>query len=214
MIRRFVPILAGLVLSATVAAATGDKPTFKQGKNYHLVVPVQPTRTRRDQVQVIEFFRYGCAACAALRPHLERWLSEQPESVLFERVPAVWNPAWKSRARAFYTAKVLGVADRLRSAIHDAVTKNGELPRDEAGFQKFFAAHGVDKVHFESAWASDAVENMMKRAAVLAARYRVRGLPAIAVGGQYITGPTMAASAGQMVDIMNALVHKVLEGKK
>ncbi|HET6725453.1 MAG TPA: thiol:disulfide interchange protein DsbA/DsbL [Gammaproteobacteria bacterium] len=207
-------ILLALALGATAGAAAAEQHQFKRGENYHLVVPVQPTRADRNQVQVIEFFWYGCPHCYAFEPYLENWLKQKPENVLFKRVPAVANPAWEPQARAFYTAKALGMLDKVHGAIFDEIHARHHFLRTEQDFEQFFARYGVGSQQFEAAWNSFAVNMKLKQAAVLATRYRVLGVPAIAVGGKYSTGPTMAASFPQLIDIINTLIDKVLDSKK
>ncbi|HET7369354.1 MAG TPA: thiol:disulfide interchange protein DsbA/DsbL [Gammaproteobacteria bacterium] len=201
-------------LTASGAAATAGQAPFRQGQNYHLVVPVQPTDAGPDQVEIIEFFWYGCPHCYAFEPYLENWLAQKPESVLFKRVPAVGSPAWKPQARAFYTAQVLGILDKVHQAIFDEIHARHHFLRSEDDFQQFFARYGVSEDQFEAAWNSAAVDNRVKRAAVLGARYRIMGVPTVIVGGMYSTGPTLADSFPQLIGIIDFLTEKRLDSKK
>ncbi|HET6654629.1 MAG TPA: thiol:disulfide interchange protein DsbA/DsbL [Gammaproteobacteria bacterium] len=210
-------LLLAVGLAATGTAATGQQPDrqpFKQGADYHLVVPVQPTDASRNQVEVIEFFWYGCPHCYAFEPYLENWLAHKPESVLFKRVPAVANPAWKPQARAFYTAQVLGILNKVHKPIFDEIHARHHFLRTEDDFQQFFARFGVSKDQFEAAWNSFAVNTRVKQAAVLGARYRIMGVPTVVVGGMYSTGPTMADSFPQLIEIIDFLTDKRLDSKK
>lgn len=214
MVRFFAAVLLASALGVTACAAAAEQPQFRQGENYHLVVPVQPTDADRNQVEVIEFFWYGCPHCYAFEPYLENWLKQKPENILFKRVPAIANPAWEPQARAFYTAKALGALGKLHEAIFDEIHARHHFLRTEQDFKQLFVRNGVDGQQFEAAWDSFAVDMKLKQAAVLAARYRVLGVPTIVIGGKYSTGPTMAASFPQLIDIINTLIDKVLDSKK
>ncbi|HET6654661.1 MAG TPA: thiol:disulfide interchange protein DsbA/DsbL [Gammaproteobacteria bacterium] len=201
----------GLAMSGAAAAA---QQRFRQGEDYHLVVPVQPTNAGQNQVEVIEFFWYGCPHCYAFEPYLENWLARKPENIIFKRVPAMANPAWKPQARAFYTAQVLGILDKVHKPIFDEIHVRRHFLRTEEDFQQFFARYGVSKQQFENAWNSFAVNTRLKHAAVLGERYRVLGVPTIAIGGAYSTEPRLADSFPQFVDIIDFLVNKRLDSKK
>lgn len=207
-------LLLALGLVTATACSAGDKTSFKQGKNYNLVVPVQPTDANRNQVEVIEFFWYGCPHCYAFEPYLEEWLARKPGNVLFKRVPAVANPSWEPQARAFYTAQVLGIVDKIHKPIFDEIHAKHHFLRDEDDFQQFFAQYGVDKQQFEDTWNSFAVDTKLKQAAVLGERYRVLGVPTVAVGGMYTTGPTLADSFPQLIDIIDFLIDKRFDSKQ
>lgn len=214
---RFGQYLAGAVLALGLATATtslaAETPAFKQGTDYHLVVPVQPTDAGPGQVQVLEFFWYGCPHCRAFEPYLESWLANKPGGVLFKRVPAVVNPAWKPQARAFYTARALGILEEVHKAIFDSI-QSGQSLRDEKDFQHFFARYGIDKDQFEDAWHSSAVDSSLKEAAILGERYRVTGVPTMVVGGMYSTGAAEAHGFPRLIDIVNFLIDKRLANQE
>ncbi|HET7570718.1 MAG TPA: thiol:disulfide interchange protein DsbA/DsbL [Gammaproteobacteria bacterium] len=210
-------LLVGLLMVFAVTAAAHAapaQPQFKEGENYRLVVPVQPTDAGPNQVQVIEFFWYGCPHCYAFEPYLENWAASQPDNVLFKRVPAVINPGWKPQARAFYTARVLGVVGKLHKPIFDEIHLRHHFLHDEESFQKFFAQYGISKDQFDTAWNSFAVDTMMKQAAVLGERYRIMGVPTVVVAGKYITGPTMVKSFPELIQVIDFLVNKTLQSKR
>lgn len=214
-------LLAGLLMALALAAAahaapaqSKPQPQFKQGVNYRLVVPVQPTDAGPNQVQVLEFFWYGCPHCYAFEPYLENWLAKQPDNVLFKRVPSVANPGWKPQARAFYTAKVLGVVNKLHKPIFDEIHLRHHFLHTQEGFQKFFAQYGISQDQFNNAWNSFAVDTMLKQAAVLGERYRIMGVPTVVVAGKYITGPTMVKSFPELVQVIDFLVNKTLQSKR
>ena len=95
--------LASLLLLATSVTASADA-AYKLGVNYQAVLPAQPVSTTPGQIEVIDFFWYGCPHCNALEPYLEAWERSKPANVVLKRVPAILQPEWEPAARAYYTA--------------------------------------------------------------------------------------------------------------
>jgi thiol:disulfide interchange protein DsbA len=149
-----------------------------------------------------------------LEPYLENWLANKPGNVRFKRVPAVINPAWRPQARAFYTAKALGILDEIHKPIFDEIHDKHHFLRDKRDFQQFFAQYGIDKEQFEEAWNSPSVETGLQRAAVLGERYRVTAVPMVVVGGMYSTEAAEAHDFARLINMINFLIDKRLEDKE
>lgn len=209
--------LAGLLLTLSLAAtasaaATSSPAPFTEGKNYQRVVPAQPTSAGPGQVEVIEFFWYGCPHCFAFEPYLENWLAHKPDNVVFRRIPATANPAWAPQAHAFYTAQVLGIVDKVHKPIFDEIQVKRHFLNSEQDFEQFFEKYGVGKQDFENAWNSFAVNTKLKQSKVLEERYRVLGVPTVIVAGKYSTGPQDVKNWQQLLQVVDYLVDK--ESKK
>ncbi|MGH8307468.1 MAG: thiol:disulfide interchange protein DsbA/DsbL, partial [Gammaproteobacteria bacterium] len=58
-------LAAGVLLTSSAALAATS---FKEGVNYVPVSPPQPTTVQPGQIEVIEFFWYGCPHCFAFEP--------------------------------------------------------------------------------------------------------------------------------------------------
>jgi thiol:disulfide interchange protein DsbA len=76
--------LFGLMIHGVAHA---EQPAFKEGLQYTLIEPAPPTR-EGDEVEVIEFFWYGCPHCNSLEPYIKSWLAKKPDNVRFVRIPA------------------------------------------------------------------------------------------------------------------------------
>jgi thiol:disulfide interchange protein DsbA len=55
---------------AAAAAATVAPTPWQEGVNYTRLVPAQPTSVPAGQVEVLEFFWYGCPHCNAIDPQV------------------------------------------------------------------------------------------------------------------------------------------------
>jgi thiol:disulfide interchange protein DsbA len=195
------------VLFSTAAFGAAKPEEFKQGVDYELVNPPQPT-VDPSKVEVMEFFWYGCPHCYHFEPDLNAWLKKKPDNVVFIRQPAVFNARWAAHAKAFYTAEVLGVLDKVHADLYDAIQNKKQALESEADLAKFFAEHGVAEADFHKAYKSFAVDTKMRQAETMAARYGVTGTPNVIVNGKYRIAPQQAKSFPRMITIMNALIEK------
>lgn len=195
----FVLLLSGAALAAG---------SIDEGIEYKRISPPQPTDSG-DKIEVIEMFWYGCPHCFHFEPRLNEWLQKQkPANVVFKRIPADFNGRWETLARAYYTAKVLGVADRVHEDLFNAIHVKGKRMDSEAQLADFFAAHGVPRDKFKGAFHSFAVDAKVRRAQDLTRRYGIDGVPALIIDGKYRTDATMAGSQAAMIDVLNYLIKK------
>lgn len=179
---------------------------FKEGTDYDLVRPAQPTKNP-PQIEVMEFFWYGCPHCLEFEPDLNAWLKNKPQNVDFIRQPAVFNEQWAAHAKAFFTAEALGLGEKLHPAFFEAIQGKKEKLMTEEEQAKFFVANGVDEASFHKAYKSFAVDSNMRNATGLAAKYGITGTPSIVVNGKYLVSPSKAKSFERMIAITNALIR-------
>ena len=80
---------------------------YKEGVHYKKLSPQQSETG--ENVEVLEFFWYGCPHCYTFEPYLNAWKKSNPDNVDFARVPAIVRPDWEVQARAYYALSNLGV---------------------------------------------------------------------------------------------------------
>lgn len=210
-------LLLGTLLSAgaIAAPATGPIPPapYKEGVNYQPVVPAQPLSVNPGQIEVVDFFWYGCPHCNALEPYLEAWERSKAANVVLVRVPAVLEPDWEPAAHAYYVAKELGIVDQAQPAIFDGMHKSKVLPQNavESDFENFFAQQwSVDRKKFESTWNSPVVAADLAHANELVQRYGIlsQGVPTLIVDGKWMTGGGFGVTYSQIMQVVDFLVQK------
>ncbi len=186
-----------------------------EGIEYKRVTPAQPTITK-NKIEVVELFWYGCPHCFYLEPDLEEWLAKKPENVVFYRVPAIFSPAWALHARAFYTAKSLGLIENGKTEFHKAffaeIHKHKKHLNNKKSIQAFFTRFGVSAEDFNNTFDSFAVNTKVNRAATLSKRYQVEGVPSLIVNGKYRTDGPMGGGRKGMLKVLDFLIKK--ESKK
>jgi len=118
----FMKKLSLLVVAIATAAVLGlaSASRVMAAEGYEMVTPAQPT-TSKDKVEVVELFWYGCPHCYKFEPYVERWLKRKPKNVKFVRMPGVFRASWEIHARAYYTAEILGVVDKVHKPMFEAI---------------------------------------------------------------------------------------------
>ncbi len=197
-----------LVLGFSQAQA---EPRFEEDLHYFSVIPAMPG-AEGGRVTVMEFFWYGCPHCYTLEPAIDEWLKRKPDYVDFVPVPAMFNSANVIlHAKTYYALKLMGEAERLRPVIFDAMHRQKLRLDSREEMEQFLGKQGVDVEAFRKALASFAVQTQAKRAATLARRFDVRGVPAIVVDGKYRAGGLEGETLMQLTDY---LVEKVRKEKQ
>jgi thiol:disulfide interchange protein DsbA len=204
--------LFNVAAQAAPAAAPVAKPipAYKEGTNYQPVLPAQPTTTPPGQIEVLDFFWYGCPHCNAFEPYLESWERSKPADVVLRRVPAILEPDWEPAARAYYTAEALGLLAKSHMATFNEIHQNNHPLLNEADFQAFFVKQfNVDAKKFADTWASPAVDAKVAQAKVLADRYGLIefGVPTLVVNGKWITGGGYVPYS-QIMLVVNQLIQQ------
>ncbi len=175
-------------------------------------IELNPPRPTDDptKVEVIEFFWYGCPHCYRFDPYLAAWLKEKPANVVFKRQPVIFGRGWEPQARAYFTAEVLGVVDKIHQDFFDAMHKDKKRMVTEEELAEFFAVHGVDKETFKNAFYSFSVDMKVRQAEGIAPEYGINGVPSIVVNGKYLITGRTAKGFENMIKVMQERVKHEL----
>lgn len=196
-----------LVLNFFTSAGAAD---YTAGVDYK-TIDQQPTDTG-DNIEVLEFFWYGCPHCYHFEPEVSAWNKSKPANVTFIRVPAVFRPDWKVQARAYYALELMGVIEQLHGKIFDAIHKHKKRLNTLDSIADFVASEGIDKDKFIAEYNSFVVDGKVRKAVKKMKAYKIEGVPTVAVNGKYKTSGRMAGSYENMIKIINHLIEK--ESKK
>lgn len=194
-------LLAGLTSTASLAAK------YNEGEHYIPITPAQPTSSK-DQIEVVELFWYGCPHCFRLEPYVKRWLKKKPDNVKFVRMPGVLNPNWEIHARAYYTAEILGVVDKIHTPFFEALHEKKKRINTPDQIMALFKQHGVAEKDFKRLFRSFAVETKLRRAKDMGRRYQARGVPAIIVNGKYRISAQSAGGNAKVFKVVDQLVKQ------
>ncbi len=202
-----------LTLLALLFVASPSFAAFEEGVQYQTLDSPQPTSSG-DKIEVVELFWYGCPHCYHLEPELNAWLKKQPDDVALVRVPAVLGPSWELLARAYYTAQLLGVLDKIHEPLFDHIHKEHKAIRSVADLKAFFEQQGVSGADFDKTYNSFAVVTRTGRAREAHRLYGVSGVPTLIVNGKYRTSASLAGGNEQMLEVVDFLIDKERDAAK
>lgn len=209
------------------AMATEMSPSFKAGKEYKTL----PEMVYQDsQVQaiiaehpdqstiVLQFFSYGCHWCHTFEPSMQAWEQSLPESVVFIRVPVVFQPSWRSLAKAYYTMDALDQLGTMHTAFFDAVqTGSRELGSDD-GIRRYFIKHGIEAAQFDSVYQSFSMSRQLEESNTLMRTFQVMAIPFFVVIAPdqtiYATSSLVNPDEAQLVSVLNYLLTQASSGLK
>lgn len=201
-----------IVIMTLIAAGVASAKDFDEGIEYERIKPSVAT-TSAGKIEVVEMFWYGCPHCFQFEPYLHKWLKKKPANVEFVRIPATFRPLWKLHARAFYTAEVLDVGEKLHKTLFDTYHLERNRLDSEKALRKLFVKHGVKGSDFDDVFHSFAVETKLARAIDLTQRYGIKGVPSIIVNGKYRTSNKISGHAN-MLEVVDYLIRKESKRRK
>jgi thiol:disulfide interchange protein DsbA len=210
---------AGLLLPLAVPGAT-----WTEGVQYVRLAPPQQTTVPSGKVEVMEVFSYGCPACNAFLPVMEKLHRSLPANAQVVYLPAAFNPAedWPMFQRAFLAAQALGIAERTHQAMFDAVWKTGELGITDPGTNRlkqplpsiadaarFYArVAGVDPQQFLAMANSFGIDSKIRAADAQILAMRVDSTPTLIVNGRYRVIRDELKNNDELIEVVKYLVAK------
>ena len=187
MNRRDALKLAGLAIALPAANVAWANETYLE---------LNPAQKGDDpsKIEVLEFFHYGCPHCRDFHPLITAWKKKLPADVAFRAVPAVWNNAQLSGlARLFFAA----VQDDKRPLFN------------EQQVSEWIAGKVGDAAKFIETYKSFGVGSMVQRADQLARALKIQGVPAMVVGGRYLTSASLTGSHENTLKVADELIARV-----
>jgi thiol:disulfide interchange protein DsbA len=208
MTRTVLSLFAGVFLAVSAAFAA----PFEEGVQYVPIQP-QPAVGSGDEVEVIEFFWYGCSHCMDFEPVAKKWAAGLPENVIFTQIPVMFGKHVDLHAQVYYALEGMGELDRVHDKFFQVMHNDGRKLRTRAEVDAFLVENGVDMDKFNEAMNSFAVAAKVNRARALMRRYGIRGVPALVIDGRYRSGSGFR-SYEEMTEVADYVVDKVLAQRK
>lgn len=202
----------GFNLAVSALALTGFTGLRAEGIDiegkYQRIVPAQPTESPQGKVEVLEVFGYPCPSCFRFLPIMERFERATPEHVYLRRMPAIFRSSWELPARAFYTAKFLGVLEKLHRPIFEALHVDKRRMDDVASWRKLFVENDVPAADFDKTYKSFAVESGIRKSVVMQGRYGVSATPSLVINGKYRVPAGLSGSYENMLRVALGLAER------
>ena len=196
-------------LAATAAAVPGllALPAWAQsGAGYATLKDRAPVDAPAGQIEVLEFFSYGCSHCMNFEPMFSAWKKAAAKDVVVRPVHVGFQSSFEPLQRIYYALEAVGQVDQVHAKVFAALqTQRTRLDKPEVLFP-WVAEQGVDRAKFEEAYKSFGVANKLRRAVQLQEAYKVEGTPALGIAGKYYTDGSMAGGFERMIQITNNLI--------
>lgn len=205
--------LLTLLILTFVVIGCGDKnaleANYVEGVNYRALAT--PIATNGEQIEVMEFFWYGCPHCESFEQPLHQWQKTMAADVDLVQSPAIWNDLMKLHAKVFFIVQNMADADKAHAALFQEVMGLREIRDIKLQTQKlaeFLQRFGLSQIDFERQLASAEINQQLAQAIKLMSQSEVDGTPSIVVNGRYLVLNQSAKSFEQVLDITRFLVEK------
>ena len=200
-------LMTACLLIAALITAPASR-AAEAGKDYvQLATPLLTTSGNR--IEVAEFFWYRCPHCFELEPALNDWIHTLPRDVAIRRIPAVLNQSWVPQARAWYTLKLMGVADKYHDELFNAIHLDGLDASSELSLFAWAGRMGMNQQTFANTYHSFAVQTKVAQAAQLTRDSQITGVPSFVVDGRYVTSVAMTGSEQALFKTLDELIARV-----
>ena len=208
--KKFISLFFVALLLPLTQAFAAD---YSDGNGYTSIK--NPVRTDDpNKVEVVEIFWYGCPHCYSLEPVVSAWKKDIADDVDFKYMPAVFGRGWLNHAKAFYVADLLGVEDKLRADLFNAIHVEGKRLNSEDDLAEFFANYGVSEDTFRKQFNSFAVNSRLSQADAKIRAYGARGVPGIIVNGKYLVTAATAGGNNNITAVVDFLIEKERQARQ
>ncbi len=194
------------------AAVNAQNPPLA-GREYLVLDPPRPVAPG-GAIEVIEFFYYGCPVCYEAQPYIARWIENAGVDVVLKRAPSATTESSESFALTYYALEASGRLAELHWPVYENHHFDDRRLNQESDLLEWLARNGVDAEAFRR--LRDSAENRARVAEGrrLFERYNVRGVPAFAVDGRFLTSARLAGGVKEMMDVVAYLVERAREERR
>ncbi|MDX2218911.1 MAG: thiol:disulfide interchange protein DsbA/DsbL [Burkholderiales bacterium] len=154
------------------------------GRDYSQLNPPQPKITD-TQIEVLEFFAYGCIHCFHLEPKLEKWKTTLAKDTKLTRVPTPFAIRGLDSVPLYYTLEAMGQLDKLHYKIFEALHNDNVILGNPSVRDQWLAKNGVDPKKFQEVEQSFSVQNKIRAAREYSQKYRIESTPTLVINGKY-----------------------------
>ena len=183
------------------------------GREYLVLDPPRPVAPG-PAIEVIEFFYYGCPVCYESQLHIARWLAGSGADVSFTRVPSAFTEQSESYALTFYALQSAGRLAQLHGPVYENHHFEDRRLSEEKNLLDWLARNGVDAERFREVRNSAGNRARVAEGRRIFADYNVKGVPAFAVDGRYLTSARLANGVKEMMDVVEYLVGRAREDRR
>jgi thiol:disulfide interchange protein DsbA len=195
-----------VAMGAVARTAPVTAQTFDIRGKFKPITPPQLPETPEGTIEVVDIFGYRCPHCFNFLPVMQRYERSKPDYVVIRHMPVIFRESWEAPARAYYTAELLGVVDKVHRPIFEALHGKNLPMKEDAEWRSVFVAQGVSGEDFDKTFRSFAVESLLRKSTVMQGRYGISSTPSLVVHGKYLVLGGLAGSQQNMIKVVEGLV--------
>lgn len=176
---------------------------------YTLLPTPVPKSVPEGQLEVIDFFSYGCPHCHDFQPLLNDWRKALAPDVGVVGVPITFGrKQWETYARIYFSLEALDQLSLLHAKVFDAIHLKKVPLHDEKALAQWMKEQGQDGDRFVQTMKSFAVQSRLQKSLQVAEAYRVNSVPLLAVEGRFLISGSQAGSFPNMLAIADGLLDE------
>lgn len=196
--------LRGLVLLLVSFIAL---PAMAQG--YTTLNERAPLQVAAEKIEVAAVFSYTCPYCYQLEPLLQTWMLKQQADVQVVHLPAAFNKQWEHLARAYYIMDALNLTQQAHLPLFNAIHQEKTNLSSQRALEVFFERYGIKKDQVNQLYTSFGVESRLRQDIARLKTYRLTGVPALVIDGQYVIDGNSAGSLENMLKVAEQLIIEI-----
>ena len=144
---------------------------------------------------------------------MAQWIKNAAKDVVVRRIPVAFNDSFAPQQRLFFALEALNLLDTLHTKVFQAVHVDKQPLNTDASIQAWAEKQGVDKTKFAETYKSFGMASKLRRAVQLQNDFKVEGVPALGIAGRFYTDGSMAGSMERALQVTEALLAQVRQGK-
>ena len=203
-------LLAGLFLAGAAYAVGEYFASVRTQQPVYLTLS-QPSPLVQGKIEIVEFFWYGCPHCYKYEPVLANWARKHADSVILRRVPAGMHEKQRPHQKVYYTLAALNRLDDLHQASFAYIHDKKKTLNSDTSIDNFAREQGIDPATWHGAFNASAVLEQAKAATELQRTYQAERVPSVAIGGRYLTSPSMVGMSLPYVGQTDEMRYKATE---
>lgn len=188
------------------AAAQAQARAFKDGADYLTLGKPAPTEAPAGQIEVVDFFFYGCPHCNNFEPQLEAWSKKLPKDVTLRRAPVLFRPDFEAQQRLYFVLEGMGKVEQLHKKAFYAIHVDKQPLNTAEQVSAWAEKQGISKAKFVEMYNSFSVSTKVRKATQLQDLYKVEGVPALGVGGRYYTSADLTQTMERALQVVDYLI--------
>ena len=207
--RTFQAVLCFSLLFCTPSLSHADDHwQFQNNKHYRTLSSAENMSAEQERIEVVEVFAYSCNHCFNFETYLDQFEKSKADYIDFKKMPVVFNDAYKTHARIYYTAESLGNLDVMHRKVFKAMHLDRKSLIDENEIYQLFAEQGISKQQFLSRFRSFTVESKVNRAQRLTSKYKIRSTPTMVINGKYTANGPAVKTFEDMLAVVKELAER------